>query len=74
MPFIPPRFNSLVTASEQVSEYDEPQGPGELLDQALVELTAAKVKSKRVARAVRLIEKAKEWVDSRIVREEAAAN
>ena len=59
--------------SEQAAEYGEPQGPGELLEQAMAELTAAKVKSKRVAKAVRLIEKAKEWVDGHVLREEAAS-
>lgn len=57
--------------SEQAAKYGEPQGPGELLEQALAELTAAKAKSKRVAKAVRLIEKAKEWVDGHVVRESA---
>jgi hypothetical protein len=55
--------------AEETAAHSEDLGPGELLENALVELSAVKSKSKRLANAVELVTKAKRWIDGRVVRE-----
>jgi len=58
--------------TEETLEYGDSQGPGELLEKALVELSAVKSKSKRLANAIELVTQAKQWVDGRVLRETGA--
>jgi len=57
--------------AEETAEYGDTPGPGALLEKALIELSAVKSKSKRLANAVELITQAKHWVNQRVIREAA---
>ncbi len=49
--------------AEETGPYGEAPGPGELLEKVLVELSAVKSKSKRLANAIEMVTQAKQWVD-----------
>jgi len=59
--------------SEETEPYTTQAGPADLLEKALVELAAVKSKSKHLIAAVDLVTEAKNWIDSRVIREVGAA-
>jgi hypothetical protein len=65
----PADTKTIDVVAEETAGHSESPSPGELLEKALVELSAVKSKSKRLANAVELVTQAKQWVDGRVVRE-----
>ena len=65
----PSNGKTIDVVGEETAAYGDAPGPGELLENALVELSAVKSKSKRLANAVELVTQAKQWVDQHVVRE-----